>query len=189
MRAALKGSMCRSAWLMLVALVAPIGAAHGQSEGTTAPAPEIKKTVDAFVGHWTLTGTDQEPGSQEPERFGLVIDCKRASLGAAVSCLIAGRLPGVGPVEAAAVIGYSPDEKRVRWMEISSTGEYHDHKGQWNGDAIEFEPLQYSVAGKQATEYLSIRFPSPGQQMLRSVTETVEGKSILEWSGRRRKVK
>ncbi len=178
----------RGVRLMITVLTASISLAHAQSEGVAKPPPEVKKTVDAFVGHWVLTGTDQEPGSQEPVHFKLAIDCKRASLGAAVSCLIAGRLPGVGPVEAAAVIGYSPDEQQVRWMEISSTGEYHDHKGRWNGDTIEFEPLSYSISGRQATEHLSIRFPSAGQQMLRSVTETSEGKSILEWSGKRRKL-
>ena len=170
-------------WLMLVT---SMSAAQGQSGGTPPPPPEIKKTVDAFVGHWTLAGTDQEPGTAKPEHFNVVMDCKRAALGAAVACTIAGKVPGVGAIEASTVIGYSPDEKRVRWMEISSTGEYHDHKGPWNGDAIEFEPLPFSVGGEQATEYLSIRFPSPGQQVVRSVTETAAGQSILEWSGRRK---
>jgi hypothetical protein len=174
--------------LITAAMTASISLAHGQSEGAAKPPPEVKKTVDAFVGHWVLTGTDQEPSSEEPVHFKLTIDCRRASLGAAVSCLIAGRLPGVGPVEAAAVIGYSPDEQQVRWMEISSTGEYHDHKGRWNGDTIEFEPLLYSISGRQATEHLSIRFPSVGQQVLRSVTVTSEGKAILEWSGKRTKL-
>ena len=187
MRDPFTGPRRRMEWLAVATLTLAIVPAHGETESTPKPPPEIRKTVDAFVGSWSLTGTDQEPGAQLV-RFDLVIDCKRASLGAAVSCRIAGRLPGVGPVEAAAVIGYSPDEQRVRWMEISSTGEYHDHKGKWNGDAIEFEPLTYSIAGKQATEYLSIRFPSPGVQQLRSVTETADGKSILDWSGKRRKL-
>ena len=182
------GLKCRGVRLIMAAVAASISLAHAQTERAAKPPPEVKKTVDAFVGHWVLTGTNQEPSSREPVHFKLAIDCRPASLGAAVSCLIAGRLPGVGPVEAAAVIGYSPDEQQVRWMEISSTGEYHDHKGRWNGDTIEFEPLLYSISGRQATEYLSIRFPSAGQQILRSVTETSEGKSILEWSGKRRKL-
>jgi len=162
------------------------GVVEAQAEGPATPPPEIKKTVDAFVGHWVLAGTDQEPGSAMPAHFKVIFDCKRTSLGAAVVCTIAARIPGVGPIEAAAVIGYSPDEQRVRWMEISSTGEYHDHRGEWNGDTIAFEPLAYTISGATATEYLSIRFPSPGHQDLRSVTETTEGKSILEWAGPRK---
>ena len=175
----------RHAQWVVIPMLAWAIAAHAQNESAPKAPPEIKKTVDAFVGHWILAATDQEPGSQKPVRFRVTIDCKRASLGAAVRCVIAGRIPGAGKVEAAAVIGYSPDEQRVRWMEISSTGEYHDHKGQWNGDTIEFEPLPYTVSGAAATEYLSIRFPSPSHQMLRSVTETAAGKSIVEWGGPR----
>jgi len=151
--------------------------------------PDVKRTTDAFLGRWVLTGTDTEPSPQAPARFNLTIDCKPAALGAAVNCSFVGRLPGVGRVEASSVIGYSPDEQVVRWMEISSTGEYHDHRGQWKGDVIEFEPLEFSISGKKATEYLSIGFPSAGKLTLRSVTETGEGKSILECAGTRLKSK
>jgi hypothetical protein len=151
--------------------------------------PEVKRTVDAFLGHWVLAGTDSEPGAKVPAHFDITIDCKSAALGAAITCGFAGRLPGVGPIEAASVIGYSPDEQLVRWMEISSTGEYHDHKGRWKGNGIEFEPLAYSIGGKQATEYLSIRFDSFDKMTLRSVTETADGKSIIECVGERLKSK
>lgn len=89
-------------------------------------------------------------------------------------------------MEAAAVIGYNPDEKVVRWMEISSTGEYHDHRGAWKGSDIEFEPLPYSISGATATEYLRVGFPAPGRLTLHSVTETAKGKSVLDCIGRRR---
>jgi hypothetical protein len=147
--------------------------------------PEMKKTVDAFAGHWVITGTDVEPDAKAPVKFELTLDCKRTALGAAVACAFAGNMPNVGPIEAAAVIGYSPDEQVVRWMEISSTGEYHDHRGRWNGAEIEFEPLEYSVSGKKATEYLHIGFPVVGKLTLSSVTETPEGKSVLECTGMR----
>ena len=154
---------------------------------TPAPAtpPEVKKTVDAFLGSWAVTGTDKEPGSKEPVHFNISIDCERAALGAAVSCRFAGELPGVGPIEASSVIGFSPDEKVVRWMEISSTGEYHDHKGRWKGDQIEFEPLTFSIGGGKATERLSVGFPSPGQLTLKSVTETSDWASTLQCTGKR----
>ena len=101
---------------------------HPQSKQSANP-PEIKKTVDAFVGHSVVTGADAEPAAKAPVKFELTLDCKRTALGAAVTCGLTGKMPNVGPIEAAAVIGYSPDEQVVRWMEISSTGEYHDHRG------------------------------------------------------------
>jgi hypothetical protein len=70
-------------------------------------------------------------------------------------------------------------------MEISSTGEYHDHRGRWKNNEIEFEPLDYSVSGKKATEYLRIAFPASGKLKLTSTTQTAEGKSVLECTGNR----
>jgi len=167
----------RLAWLCAVALV---GAAHAQSSA----APEVAKTVDAFHGQWALTGTDAEPGASAV-RLTITIDCDVVALGAAVNCLIAGELPGVGPIAAAAVVGYSPDKGLVRWMEISSTGEYHDHKGKWREHEIEFEPLAYIVGGQKATEYLHIDFPSAGRLVLHAVTETAGGTSTLDCTGTR----
>jgi hypothetical protein len=80
-------------------------------------------------------------------------------LNAAVTCLIAAEISGAR-IEAATVIGYSPDEHLVRWMEISSTGEYHDHHGRWQGSQIGFEPLSYTAAGERMTEYFSLSFAS-----------------------------
>ena len=173
--------VCVAAVLMITLLPSIVHPQSSESANTAM----IKKTVDAFVGHWVISGTDMEPGSKAPVKFELTLDCKRTALGAAVVCAFAGKLPNVGPIEAAAVIGYSPDEQLVRWMEISSTGEYHDHKGRWNSDEIEFEPLEYSVSGNKATEYLRIGFPATGNLTLSSVTETSDGKSVLECTGTR----
>jgi len=150
----------------------------------TAPAkpPEVAKTVDAFVGRWSLKGTDREPGGAEPAPVTATFDCKPAALGAAVDCHIEAEVQGER-VEAAAVIGFSPDEHVVRWMEISSTGEYHDHKGTWQGNELAFEPLQYSVAGEKATENLSVAFPSSGRMTLKSTTRTAAGDSVLLLDG------
>jgi hypothetical protein len=170
------------AGILSVTLLSP--GAHSQSNPSTT-SPEIKKTVEAFVGHWILAGTDMEAGANAPVKFELTLDCKRTALGAAVTCGFAGTLPSLGPIEATAVIGYSPEEQVVRWMEISSTGEYHDHKGRWKADTIEFEPLEYSISGKRAIERLRIAFPAAGKLTLTSVTETDEGKSLLECTGKR----
>ena len=65
-------------YLMLSIVVAvPVSAAYGE-EG---PPPEIARTVDAFVGHWTLNGSDMEPGAKTPAPVKAIIDCKPAALG------------------------------------------------------------------------------------------------------------
>ena len=155
-----------------------------QTAQAPARPPEVKKTVDAFAGRWNFAGTDLEPGTKQAAKLTMTINCKPAALGAAVACTIAGRSAGER-IEAAAVIGYSPDEKVVRWMEISSTAEYHDHRGVWKGNTIEFEPLPYTVMGKRFVEKLNVSFPSPGTLVLKSVTETPEGSSTLEGTARR----
>jgi hypothetical protein len=161
-----------------------LGLASQMAQGQNAPQapPEVRKTVDAFAGHWAMTGTDLEPGAKEPLPVKVTVDCEPAALGAAVNCLIAATVSG-SRIEAAAIIGYSPDEHVVRWMEISSTGEYHDHHGSWKGNAIEFEPLTYTADGAKMTEYLTPSFPSPGKMAWKWVTETSAGKSRVELTG------
>jgi len=154
----------------------------GTYTGTRAAPPEVRKTVDAFAGHWTLTGTDMEPGAKTPVSVRAIVDCKPAALGAAVTCLIEADISDTH-VEAAAVIGYSPDEHLVRWMEISSTGEYHDHRGPWKDNEIQFEPLTYAVSGAKMTELFIPSFPSSGKMVWKWRVETIEGTSRIELAG------
>ncbi|HEY6823462.1 MAG TPA: hypothetical protein VI195_03415 [Steroidobacteraceae bacterium] len=142
----------------------------------------MKKTVDAFVGHWKLTGTDLEPGATAPAVVNGTMDCKSAASGAAVSCLIAAEISGTR-IEAATVIGYSPDEHMVRWMEISSTGEYHDHHGRWQGERIVFEPLTYTAGGTKMTEHFAVSFASADRMTLKATTKMLQGESRLELTG------
>jgi len=162
--------------------VAPL-LAH--ADGAPRSLPEVRKTVDAFAGHWTLTGTDLEPGATTPAVVNGTMDCKPAALGAAVSCLIAADISGTR-IEAATVIGYSPDDHLVRWMEISSTGEYHDHRGQWKGNQIAFRPLTYTAAGAKITEYFGLSFASADSVIWKATTKTREGESRLVLTGTRR---
>ena len=174
--------------ILILMFVIGVAAAASAQQNVEAPAmpPAVKKTVDAFVGRWSFVGIDAEPGAKDAAKLTMGIDCEIAALGAAVACTFAGQSVAIGRIEAAAVIGYSPDEKVVRWMEISSTGEYHDHRGTWKGDTIEFEALPYTISGQRAVEELSIRFPSPGRLVLKSVTRTTEGSSTLEGSAKRK---
>ncbi len=110
--------------LTLMSLMSMTTAVYPQqtAEAPAAP-PEVKKTVDALVGHWSFAGTDAEPGTAEAAKVTMAFDCVTAALGAAVACTFAGQPAGVGRVEAAAVIGYSPDEKAVR-ASITNTEEF-----------------------------------------------------------------
>lgn len=143
------------------------------------------RIVMALAGRWTLTGTVEE-SSSSPAPFTIALVCRRTALGSAVDCVFSGRLPGVGPMEASALIGYRPDDGQVYWMEISSTGEYHAHRGVWNGDTIEFEPLTFVAGGATSVERLSLKIPSPGALLLRSTTTTGATTSSIEARGTRR---
>jgi hypothetical protein len=159
--------------------------AQSKSESRTLP-PEVKRTVDALVGHWSFRGSDVEPGVKEPLNVSMEIDCWLAVLGTAVACALRGNIENSGPIEAATIVGYDPDEQIVHWMEISSTGEYHDHKGKWKGDMIVFEPLVYMSAGKKCTERFSLSFPSIATFALNSVTETTAGLSTITGRAKKR---
>jgi len=170
-----------AAFALLMAL--PL-AGHGQGAGSAAP-PEIKKTVDAFLGRWTLTGDYGEPNSKTPLRLTVSIQCESALLGMAVICRMRSDDTGGGHIEVASIIGYSPDDQRIHLMEASSSGSYHEHRGRWKGDVIQFERLSKSEAGKQIVEDFSIGFPSPGTMRVRSIEETAEGSSTMDIVGRK----
>jgi len=164
--------------LTCVVSVAALADPQIKNESPKAP-PEVKKTVNALAGRWHFEGTDSEPRAAVPQRVVMEIDCRQAALGTAVACTLTGSMAGFGPLEAAAIVGYNQDEHLVHWMEISSTGEYHDHRGKWQGDRIEFEPLIYKALGKKSTERFALTFPSSGRLVLKSVTETAEGISTI----------
>jgi len=144
------------------------------------------QTVNRLLGHWTFHGTDTEPNAKKPFKVALTIDCRPTALGAAVVCDLKGRVADSGSVEATAVVAYSPDEHVVRWMEFSSSGEYHDHRRQWKGNALEFEPLSYTVLGKRFTEKFSLIFPSNAELRLKAITESTDGASVISGTATRR---
>jgi len=165
--------------------MAMASSAQSKSESHTQPS-EVKRTVDALVGHWSFKGSDAEPGVKEPLGVSMEINCRLAVLGTAVTCTLRGNIANSGPIEAATIVGYDPDEQIVHWMEISSTGEYHDHKGKWKSEMIVFEPLIYVSAGKKCTETFTLSFPSVGTFTLNSVTETIAGLSTITGTAKKR---
>jgi hypothetical protein len=164
--------------MICVIWIAIGGCAQGNNEAQTPPS-QVKRTADAFVGQWSFEGSDAEPGVKERLKVTMNIDCRLVAPGAAVACTLSGNVANSGPIEAANIIGYDPEEQIVHWMEISSTGEYHDHRGKWKGEIIAFEPLVYKSAGKKCTETFTLSFPSSGTFVLKSVTKTAEGLSTI----------
>ncbi len=158
--------------------------ATGQHRDQTG-SPEVKRTTDAFLGHWTMTGMLREPNAREPVRLTSRMDCELTALGKAVTCHVVTDGTDGSRVELTSVIGFSPDERMVRLMEISSSGSYHDHRGRWHGTKIVFEPLTYSVSGRRTTEHFSISVPAPGKVTIESTEEGAGGKSTMELAGAR----
>jgi hypothetical protein len=141
--------------LALLVFLGDVSAAR--AEPTPPPAPELKKTVDAFTGKWVYDATVTMPGSQ-PAKTQLKVDCRKAALGKAVTCVLTGNIPGEGPFEGTAVIGYDTFSKSVHYMGIMSDEEVHDHKCAWKGDALTCEPLHAGLGGGPVTEDLSFTF-------------------------------
>lgn len=162
-------------------LALPLVAA-GHSGGVAA-SPEVKKVVEAFLGHWNLTGSATDPVSKTLSNLTVTIQCEPAALGMAVSCRMASDETGGGHAEMVSIIGYSPDDRLVHLMEVSSSGSYHEHKGRWDGNVIQFDRMSKSVAGKQIVEDFLIGFPSPGKITVKSVAEAAEGRSTMELVG------
>lgn len=156
------------------------------AQGTTPPRPEVARTVEAMSGHWTFTGEATDSSGGKPAAITMTFDCQRAALGAAVSCMLRGKMAGFGPIEAATIVGFNADDSRVYWMEISSTGEYHTHMGRWIGDTIDFDPLTFTAGGASNTEMFSVRFPSKGRFVLKSTTKTSQVSSTVEGTATRR---
>lgn len=162
--------------VLTTAILAPLTPARAaepvQGEG------DVKRTVAALAGQWTFNGTVAEGPSRAP--FEITMTCTPAVFETAVSCALAGRLPGVESMQASALIGYNADDGHVYWMEISSTGEYHAHRGVWRGDTIQFEPLTFTARGASSTETLSIRVPAPGTLVLKSTTTSGADTSTID---------
>lgn len=156
--------------------------AHAQ-RGESGPPAEVKRTVEAFVGRWNLAGSSSEPNSKTASHLTVTIECERTVLGMAVICRMASEQTGGDHLEVTSLIGYSPDDHLVHLMEVSSEGEYHEHKGHWKGNLIQFEPLAKLFGGKQTVEDFSIGFPAPGRMAVKSVEESAEGRSTMEIVG------
>ena len=125
-----------------------LAAADVWGDPAPAPSPEVKRTVDAFEGRWSLDGTIVMPGDG-PKQATMKMDCKKIAKGKAVSCTFS------GPFEGSALVAYDPYSRAVHFMAVTSDDEVHDHKCHWQGDGkLVCDPLKGGMAGMAITEDL-----------------------------------
>jgi hypothetical protein len=160
------------------------GVSAARAESAPPPPPELKKTVDAFAGKWVYDTTVTMPGGK-PVKAKLSMDCRKTALGKGVSCLWSGDIPGDGPFEGTAVVGYDTFGKSVHFMGIFSDEEVHDHKCAWKGNELACETLKGGMGGGPVTEDMSFAFDG-NKSSFKSVCSFPDGgKATFEATGKR----
>ncbi len=169
--------------LALFTLSGMISTARAESAPPPPPAPELKKTVDAFMGKWVYDTTITMPDGKS-EKAKLTMDCKKTAVGKAVSCAWSGKLSD-GPFEGTSVVGYDTFGKAVHFMGIFSDEEVHDHKCMWKGNSLQCEPLKGGMSGGPVTEDFSLTFEGKTSSWKSICTFQDGGKATFEATGKR----
>jgi hypothetical protein len=139
----------RSVATTTLLLTSWLAAANVQAEEAFVPPPEVKRTVDAFVGRWSLDGTFTMPG-EATKKATLKMDCRAAAKGKGVTCTM------TGIFDASILVAYDFYSKAVHFMAVTSDDEVHDHKCRWQGDQkLVCDPLKGGMSGMAITEDLS----------------------------------
>jgi hypothetical protein len=148
------------------------------------PAPEVKKTVDAFVGTTPFACELTAPDMEKPAKFKMSFDCKKTALGRAVQCAANAPKTPMGPWQGHFMVAYDEGAKAVHFMSVTSEGEVHDHVCQWKDDkTMTCDPLKYVVpGGGAATEDLDMGWD--GKKVTFSSTTAMPDGSKLLFSGK-----
>lgn len=176
----------------VVATAMMANAASAQGGGAPAPAappPEVKRTVDAFVGSWTMEGTvTGVPGMKDAVKVKQTMVCKKAAGGMVASCAGNGVAAGLGKMEDVLLATYDAEGKAVRIVGMSSMGEVHDHKCAWKDDkTITCDPLAITAGGAPATVDLTATWPDAKSFTVTESTTTKDGsKMVFEGKGKRK---
>jgi hypothetical protein len=158
--------------------------ATGAGAATTAPPPELAKTVDAFNGKWSLETTMTQPGGK-PVKFSETIDCRKGAQGHSAICVDRFTAPGEGRTEYDYLVGYDVDTKIVHLFAVGSPGEVHDHSCKWSSEKVlECVPLQATLGGQPITETFAFTFDG-NKLTMKGTTLTKDGPISFEATGRR----
>lgn len=153
-----------------------------------APPPEVKKTVDAFVGSWTFEGNVMLPGAKAPIKATETITCRAAAGGRAAACTGKANVPGLGALEDDALVTYDAEAKNVRFVGMDSMGEVHDHICAWKDDkSLACQTLNVTVQGQPATVEFNMTFPSAKECTFNETTTLKDGsKMSFDGKGKRK---
>jgi hypothetical protein len=174
------------ALMLAILFVTSVAFAQPKKDAPPAPAPEMKRTADAFNGMWMVDASITPPDGKTA-KASITIDCTSAALSKAVACVMKGDVPGFGKIEANVLVGWDTYSKSVHFMAITSNEEVHDHKCMWKDEkTIACEPLKGGMMGQPITE--DLRFTFDGQNMtFTSVTTMADGKKMsFEGKGKRK---
>jgi hypothetical protein len=149
------------------------------------PAPEVKKTVDAFAGATTFDCQLTLPGMDKPAKFKMTFNCKKTALGRAVECAASAPKTSMGPWQGHFMVAYDEGGKAVHFMAVTSEGEVHDHVCQWkDGETMICDPLRYMLpGGGPATEDVTMAWSGKKVVTFASTASMSDGSKVL-FSGR-----
>jgi hypothetical protein len=160
----------------------------GAVRAETAPPPpaELKKTVDAFAGHWMFDGMVTVPGGA-PTKMKMDMDCKKTALGKGVACAGKATIPGLGPWQGSFMVGYDTHGKQVHFMGLTSDEEVHDHRCTWKGEStLACDPLKGGMGGQPVTEDLVFTAGAKTLAFKSTTTLPDGGKIVFEGNGKRK---
>jgi hypothetical protein len=173
-------------WFLLLAV--PVLAQKQDAQvkpPSTAPPPEVNKTIEVMQGTWLGSMVANVPGFPA-ETFDWTMNCRVVARGAGVSCTNTGKA-SIGVMAESCLLAYDPEGQAVHYMCVTSMGEVHDHKGKWKDEkTIEFEPLRAGMMGQQITETLRWYFPDANTIDKTSEVKLADGSSMnFEFKGKR----
>jgi hypothetical protein len=149
---------------LLVLIALPVLAAPPE-----APKPELKKTVDAFVGEWQLDVVVQPPGGAPAQKIKQQMSCKSVALARGASCT-ATSVTG-DPWGGGFLIGYDVETGDVHFFAITSEPAVHDHVCRWQSDkALVCDPLKARMFGDPIVEDLAWEIAGRALKLKSAVT-------------------
>ena len=183
------------AMLALLPAVAFADAPAPAKKEAPAPAPpaapaapaEVKATVDAFKGNWTVDAALTVPGAKEAAKFKMSFNCHVIALGNGVSCDSKAKTP-MGANEGTFLVAYDPYSKAVHFISVTSDFEVHDHLCQWKGTSdLNCTPLKTGVgpAGDEITEDLTMHFEKSAVSF--TSTTHMKGGATMVFEGKGKK--
>jgi hypothetical protein len=89
--------------------------------------PQKAKELQKLVGNWKGTATLTLPDNTKIPLTSSY-ECKSASSGYGVSCKLSATVPDGAKYESTDIWGYDAGDGLVHWFTVTSAGETHDHK-------------------------------------------------------------